>query len=142
MQAALGAVATRPAALAALAGKRRVGVADRGVPLVVKLVVRQVPLADVRPAVVVAPVGQWIRLPKLVRGVPAELLSVRAGRRLVAANAGDPAVEVEQRAVERRDLRDREIEVGIRLPELVLDRSAFEHLDLDAVALLDVPPVL
>ena len=111
-----------PAALAARAGKRRVRVADRLVALVVQRVVRQPALLDVGPAVVVAPVGERARLPELVLLVPAELRRRRARRRLVAADAGDPAVEIEQRRVERRDLGDREVEVGLRLPELVLDR--------------------
>ena len=112
-----------PAALAADARDRRVRVADRRVALVVQRVVRQPALADVRPAVVVAPVGERVRLPQLVLRVPAELRRVGACRRLVAADAGDPRVEVEQRAVQRLELRDREIEVGVLLPELVLDRA-------------------
>ena len=69
--------------------------------------------------------------------VPAELRRVGARRRLVAADPGDPAVEVEERPVERLDLRDREIEVGLRLPEPVLDRLAGEDLDRRVVARLD-----
>jgi tripartite-type tricarboxylate transporter receptor subunit TctC len=59
---------------------RRVGVADRVVAPFVKRVVRQSALADVGPAIVVAPVGERVRLPQLVRGVPAELRRVRACR--------------------------------------------------------------
>ena len=74
--------------------------------------------------------------------VPAELRRVGARRRLVAADAGDPAVEVEERAVERLDLRLREVEVGVPLPEPVLDRLAGEHLDRRVVARLDRLPEL
>ena len=119
MEPALGPVAAGPAALAAGARQRRVGVADRRVAPVVQRVVGEAAFADVRPAVVVAPVGERVRLPQLVRGVPAELRRVRACRRLVAADAGDPAVEVSERADERLDLGDREVEVGLALPELL-----------------------
>ena len=117
-------------------------VADRLVALVVQRVVGQPALADVRPAVLVAPVGERIRLPELVLLVPAELRRLRAQRRLVAADPRDPAVEVEQCAVERLDLRDREIEIGVRLPEAVLDRVRGERLDLGVVAALDFLPEL
>src|SRR5207249_1796534 len=91
--------------------ERGVRVADRRVAPVVQRVVGKLALADVGPAVVIAPVGERVRLPQLVRSVPAELRRARAGRRLVAADAGDPAVKVEQRLVERGDLRDREVEI-------------------------------
>ena len=149
MQAALGPVAVGPAALAAGAWNRRVGVADRCVAAVVQRVVGEPALPDVRPAVVVAPVDERARLPQLVRGVPAELRRVRTCRRLVAANAGDPAVEVSERADERLDLGDREVQVGLALPELLavrrlelLGARALEHLDLRVVPLLDLAPEL
>ncbi len=53
----------------------------------------------------VRPVRERVRLPELVLLVPAELGRVRPRRRLVAANAGDPAVEPGERAVQRLDLR-------------------------------------
>jgi hypothetical protein len=118
-----------------------VRVADRLVAAVVQLVVRQAPLADVGPAVLVRPVGERVRLPELVRLVPAELRRVRARRRLVAADPGDPAVEVEERAVQRLELRLREVEVGLRVPEPVLDARALEPLDRRPVAALDLAPV-
>src|SRR5438477_318138 len=90
MQPAFGSFSAGPTALAALARLGRVRVADRLVALVVERVVRQPALADVRPAVVVGPVGERVRLPELVLGVPAELRRVRAQRRLVAAAAGSP----------------------------------------------------
>src|SRR5206468_1084554 len=99
-------------------------------------------LLDVGPAALVAPVGERAGLPQLMLVVPPELRGLRARRRLVAAHAGDPAVEVEQRLVERRDLRDREVEVGLRLPQSVLDRLALEDLDLGVVPPLDCTPEL
>src|SRR5579884_2317987 len=109
MHAALRALAARPAALAAGAGDRRVRVADRVVAAV----------ADVRPAALVRPVGERVRLPELVLGVPAELRRARARGRLVAADAGDPGVEAAERPDERLDLRDREVEVGLALPQVL-----------------------
>jgi hypothetical protein len=108
----------------------------------VELVVRERALLDVGPAVLAAPVGERVRLPELVLLVPAELRSVGARGRLVAADARDPGVEVEQRAVERLELRDCEVQVGILLPEPVLDRLAGEDLDLRVVAALDLAPEL
>src|SRR4051812_49170384 len=142
MQPAFGPLRAGPAALAALARLGRVRVPDRLVALVMERVVGQPALADVRPAVLVGPVGEWVGLPELVLLVPAELRSVRAQRRLVAADAGDPGIEVEQRTVERLDLDDREVEVGIRLPEPVRDRVARERLDLRVVPALDRAPEL
>src|SRR5215467_1382569 len=125
MDPALGALRPGPAPLAALAGEGRMRVADRLIAAVVQRVVRQTALADIGPALLVRPVGERVRLPQLVLLVPAQLRRVRARRGLVAADAGDPGVEVEQRTVERLELGDREIEVGIRLPEAVLGRRAF-----------------
>ena len=130
-------------------GSGRVGVADRRVAAVVQRVVGQPALADVGPAVLVAPVGERVRLPQLVRLVPAELRRVRAGRRLVAADAGDPAVEAAERPDERLDLGDRQVEVGLALPELLpvgrgelLGARPLEHLDLRVVSPLDLAPEL
>ncbi len=149
MQAALGSVAAGPAPFSAVARKRRMGVADRGVALVVQSVVGKPALADVGPAVVVAPVGERVRLPELVRRIPAELRRVRTRRRLVATDARDPAVEVSERARERLDLRDREVEVRLVLPELLavlrrqlLGARALEKLDLGVVPPLDLAPEL
>src|SRR5881398_1931496 len=137
MEAALGPAGAGPATLTARAGNRRVAVADRVVTAVVQRVVGQIALLDVRPAVVVAPVGQRVRLPELVRLVPAELRRGCARRRLVAADAGDPGIEIEKRAVQRLELRDREVQVGLGLPEPVLDRTTLEPLDRGVVSPLD-----
>src|SRR4051812_49380962 len=142
VQPAFGPLRAGPAPFAALAWLRGVRVADRLVTLVMQLVVRQGAVADVRPAVVVAPVGERVGLPELVLLVPAELRGIGTQRRLVAADAGDPGVEIEQRAVERLDLGDREVEIGIRLPEPVLDRFARKRLDLRLVAGFDRTPEL
>ena len=117
METTFGPPRARPAALPPRARERRVGVADRGVAAIVEGVVRQAALADVRPAGVIGPVGHRVRLPELVSIVPAELRGVRTRRCLVTADTGDPAVEVHERAVQRLDLGDRQVEVGFRLPD-------------------------
>jgi hypothetical protein len=60
---------------------------------------------------------------------------------------GDPRVEASQRGDERRDLRDREVEVGLALPEALavhrgdlVGRRPREHLDRRAVTRLDLAP--
>src|SRR3954462_10411906 len=141
MQPAFGPLRAGPAALASLARLGRVRVPDRLVALVMERVVGQAALADVGPAHLVGPVGEWVGLPELVLLVPAELRRRGAGRRLVAADARDPRVEAAERRDERRDLSDRQVQVGVRLPELVLDPLTFEHLDGNAVALLHLAPI-
>src|SRR5215467_2436347 len=101
MDPALCPLRSGPPALTPLAGNRRVRIADRVVALVVQRVVGQPVLADVCPAVVIRPVDKRVGLPQLVLLVPAELRSLSACQRLVASDASDPAVEIEQRAVER-----------------------------------------
>ena len=95
----------------------------------------------------VRPVGERVRLPELVALVPAELLRARAGGRLVAPHAGDPAVEARQCLAERADLPDRAAEGRVGRPQrvavnrsLAAERRALVHLDLDPVALLDLTP--
>ena len=80
MQAALGAVAAGPAALAAVAGFGARYATDGTVAPVVQLVVRQIALGDVRPHVLLAPRGQRRDLVQAVLGVPADLGRVGAGR--------------------------------------------------------------
>src|SRR3954471_22794029 len=140
MDAALGLVGADPTSFAAFSGAGRVRVADRVVAAVVQRVVGQPARADVLPAALLAPVGERARLPELVLLVPTELRCVGPRRGLVAAGAGAPGVEPAECAYERCDLRDREIEVGLRLPELVLDGRALEHLDGRPVTPLDLLP--
>src|SRR2546421_4718623 len=104
VEAALGLVQPRPAALAAGAGVRARRAADRLVAAVVQRVVGQVVLRDEAPHIPVAPVGERIELPQGVGLVPLELGGVRARGRLLAAQAGDPGVETAERALQRRHL--------------------------------------
>ena len=69
---------------------------------------------------------------------PISSVSARDGR-LVAPHAGDPAVRVLERALERLDLAQEAAAVGVGGPQPV-DPLAPVGLDLDAVALLDGPP--
>src|SRR5262245_51382146 len=101
VQPALGLARAHPAALAADAGGRAVRAADRSVAPGMELVDGKLALADVRPDVVIRPVGQRARLPELVPLVPAELRRPRPARGLVATDAGDPAVEPREGRAER-----------------------------------------
>ena len=147
VDAALGLGVAGPAAVAPRARLRAVRAADRGVALVVQRVVRHVVLDDVAPHVGLAPVGERVRLPQPVLGVPRQLGGGRARRRLVAPQTGDPRVHALERAVEGVDLADRAAGVGIALPQLVAvqrglprDARPLEDLDLDPVAVLDPLP--
>ena len=99
--------------------QRAVRAADRGVALVVQRVVREVVLGDVRPHVLLGPGGQRVGLPQPVAAVPGELGRAGPVGRLVAADAGDPAVGALERALERLDLAQEAAAVGIRGPEAV-----------------------
>src|SRR4051794_32868459 len=103
VQAALGLVAARPAALAAVAGQRARRAADRRVARVVQPGVRQVALADALPAVVLGPVCERVVLPDPAALVPLDLLRAGARVRLLAPHAGDPRVDAAERVLERGD---------------------------------------
>ena len=74
-------------------------------------------------------------------GVRPQLRRVRAVGRLVAPQAGDPGVDLAQRALERLDLAHPAAGVRVALPQAV-DPLAAVDVDLDPVALLDPPPGL
>src|SRR5229473_1705686 len=140
VQAALGLVLPCPAALAAGAGVRARRAADRLVAAVVQRVVGQVVLRDEAPYVAVAPVGQRVELPQAVGLVPFELGGVRAGGRLLTPQAGDPRVQVAERALQRGHLLHRAAVLG--RPGLAVRVERVEHLDAHAVAFLDRAPGL
>src|SRR4051794_30544729 len=117
MQPAFRLLVSHPAAVAAGTRPGAVGAADRGIAPVVKLVVGKAALAEVIPATPVVPVCERVRLPELVRLVPADLGRIRTRRGLVAPEAGDPGVEAAECAAERLDLADRTAEIGLALPE-------------------------
>src|SRR5262245_62783449 len=88
MQSALGLVCAGPAAVAAASGLRAAGAADRGVALVVQLVVGEVAVEDRGPDVALGPLGERVVLPDPARLVALDELGVGACRRLLAADAG------------------------------------------------------
>src|SRR4051812_34224735 len=118
VQAALRLVCVRPAAAAPTRGKGAVGAADRLVAAVVQRVVRKLVLEDVAPHLRLAPVRERVGLPETVAFVERELRREAARLRLLAPQAGDPAVHVGQRAPKRRYLADAAARVGVRLPQL------------------------
>ena len=137
--------------LAGLDGPRARRAADRRIAAIVERVVRQVALPDVRPDLVARPVGERSDLPDAFAArVRLGLADLGTGRRLVAAKAGDPAVDRRERAPERLDLPDvaalapvldRVVEEVQALGQdhlLDSDRVGEVHLDVDAVAAPDL----
>src|SRR6478735_8251939 len=81
--------------------------ADRLVPFIIQGVARHAVLADVVPDLFLGPVRQRVDLDQAtVVVVDLDLADVRARRPLVAAQAGDPAVELAEDAHQRTDLAD------------------------------------
>src|SRR6478735_5032735 len=121
VQAALGLAAARPAAgarILAAAGRARARrAADRRETAIVQLVVRDAVLVDVAPAVALAPVDERLHLHDSAACVEHELRSAGALLGLVAADAGQPAVGVADRALERLDLAQAATAVGLALPQ-------------------------
>src|SRR5436190_3522611 len=138
VQAALGLVLPRPAALAAGAGIGARRAPDRLVAAVVQRVVGQVVLRDEPPNIPVAPLGQRIELPQAVGLVPFELGRVCAGRPMLAPQAGHPGVQAAQRPLQSGHLLRRAAVLG--RPGLAVRVERVEHLDAHAVTLLDRAP--
>ena len=114
-----------------------------------QLVVGNVVLRDVVPDVLLAPLGERVGLPELVLVVPVELRRLAAARRLIAPHAGHPRVHLRQRLLERLHLANAAAGVGVRVPQLVAvlgalprEAHALVHLDLHAVAVLELAPCL
>ena len=143
---ALGLFETRPAAGARRAARPdrlgAVGAADRGVALIVQRVVREVVLMDVVPDVALGPVRERVQLPEPEALVPAELRGLGATAGVLAADAGDPAVDGRERPAHRLDLAHAAAGVGVALPELVavlgrllLEGQVVEAVELDPLVL-------
>src|SRR6266480_5182077 len=78
-----------------LVGRGRPGTgdaADRAVAGLVQRVVRNLVDMDVGPDALLVPVGERVELPDVVAVRPLQLRRRRAARRLVSADAGDPAL--------------------------------------------------
>src|SRR5439155_16924652 len=123
VDAALELVAPGPApralVLARLDGTRARDAADRRVARVVQRVVRNLVDVDVRLDALRVPVDERLHLPDAVALRPLDLLRVRARRRLLPADAGDPRVEAVERTLERLDLADVAAAVRLGLPQPV-----------------------
>src|SRR5437588_8107202 len=116
--------------------------ADRAVAGLVQRVVGNLVDLDVGPDALLVPVRERVELPDPVAVRPLELRSRRAARRLVAADAGDPAVIRPQRLQQGLDLADVAAAVWVRFPEvralaLVLlgDRDHLGALEREPVTL-------
>src|SRR5919202_2503584 len=136
VQSALRLGGIRPAALATCSGKRAGGAADRCVAVVVQGVVGQLAFANAPPEVPLRPVEQGIVLPEPPAPVPLHRLGIRAGRRLLAPDAGDPGVGALERALQPGHL-------GLAAAALGAPRAGrVAHLDRDPEALVEGPPNL
>src|SRR5688500_10936462 len=104
VQAALELLGAGPPPLATRARLRARRAADRRVALVVQRVVRQPAVGDRLPQVLLGPRGERVVLrdPSLV--VVLDELGVGARGRLLATDAGDPALRARERPLERGDL--------------------------------------
>src|ERR1022692_2263583 len=108
MDAALGLLRARPAALAARAGLGARCAADRGIALVVQRVIGEIALEDPLPKVLLGPQGKRVVLVDAATlVVPLDQLRIHARGTLLASDAGDPALRVGQSTLQRRHLRDR-----------------------------------
>src|SRR3989440_6122412 len=104
-----------------LVGRGRPGTgdtADRAVAGLVQRVVRNLVDLDVGPDALLVPVRERVKLPDAVAVRPLQLRSRRAARRLVAADAGDPAVIRAERFQQGLDLADVAAAVRVRFPEI------------------------
>src|SRR5207245_4537958 len=80
--------------------------ADAGELPIVQRIVRQAPRADVLPHLGLGPLEQRAHLVHAVLGVPLDGLGRSACGRLLAPQAGDPAVVPDDRALAGLDLAD------------------------------------
>src|SRR5438094_9346273 len=104
-----------------LVGRGRSGAgnaADRAIARLVQRVVRNLVDLDVGPDALLVPVRERVKLPDAVAVRPLRLRSRRAARRLVAADAGDPAVIRAERFQQGLDLADVAAAVRVRFPEI------------------------
>src|SRR5882724_6523334 len=128
-----------------LVGRGRPGAgnaADRAIARLVQRVVRNLVDLDVGPDALLVPVGERVEFPDAVAVRPLQLRRRRAARRLVSADAGDPAVIRFERLQQWLDLADVAAAVRVAFPEiralaLVLlgDRDHLRALEREPVAL-------
>src|SRR5205085_5963519 len=125
----------RSLALTHLHGPRARDASDRRVPGVVQGVVRDLVDVDVGLDALRVPVDERLDLPDAVPLAPLDAPRAGPGRRLLAADAGDPGVVAGERTLERLDLPDVAALVRLRLPEPVGRVDRPERRELQAVAL-------
>src|SRR5258707_292157 len=94
MDAAFGLVLPCPTALSPSSGARARHAADRGIPLIVQRIVRQIVIVDVAPEILLGPVGERFDLPDAAPLVALQLRGLGAGVRLLAPDAGDPGIHI------------------------------------------------
>src|SRR5439155_13706242 len=150
VQAALRLLETGPAPGARVFARQdragAVGAANAWVVLIVERIIEHVVGADVVPDLVPGPIGQRVQFRQLEFGVPLELASALTRGSLVAADAGDPGVELLQLRLQRLDLAQVAALVGLAAPKrlTVLTRLLLggqrraAALNLNAVALFNL----
>src|SRR5437868_5083753 len=110
--------ASRALVLVAAHRPRARDAADGRVARVVQRVVRDLVDVDVRVHALRVPVDERLDLPDVVALAELDALRVLAREALLAADAGDPRVEILQRALERLHLAHVAAAVGVRLPQV------------------------
>src|SRR5919205_543469 len=108
---------------------------DRRVPGVVQRVVRDLVDLDVGLDALRVPVDERLDLPDAVPLAPLDAPRAGPGRRLLAADAGDPGAVAGERPLERLDLPDVAAVVRPGLPEPVRRVDRPERRELEPVAL-------
>src|SRR5262249_56596585 len=93
-----------PLGLAGLHRARARRAPDREEPLLVQRIDRDVMLARKGRDGVARPVGEWVELEQAARAVRLDEVDAAPLRRLVGAQAGDPAARPRKRARQRLDL--------------------------------------
>src|ERR1700727_1608983 len=139
MQPALCLLGACPTALTAAARQGARLASDRGVPMIVQWVVREVSLVYSSPQVLLGPVRQRVVLPQGALLVAFEELRLRARGSLLAADAGDPALGAVERALQGGDLRLRAAVLGPG-PAVAFRSAGVEHRDGEPEALLERSP--
>src|SRR5919206_157175 len=122
-------------ALTRLHGPRARDAPDRRVPGVVQRVVRDLVDLDVGLDALRVPVDERLDLPDAVPLAPLDPARAGPGRRLLAADAGDPGVVAGERPLERLDLPDGAAVVRLRLPEPLRRGDPPGRRQLEPVAL-------
>src|SRR5947209_4027105 len=101
--------------------------------------VGKVVLEDVAPHVLLRPVSDRVDLPDPPPLVALELRRADARHRLLAADSGDPRVDIRQRSLEGVHLGGA---ATVRRGPRLSRAARIEHLDLETEPLLEAPPCI